>query len=240
MSKLQHDVSVRAVKAVNPVLITLPFAGAWFAYYASRLASPFYYWGNWVVVGLFFLLYITFCRIYDGFLFSTMRISELVYSQALAALISNGILYVVLCLLSKRLANPLPLLFVMAMQIALAALWSFLAHQWYFGKYPPSRSAIIYDAREGLERLVQEYGLEKKFQIFAAMPVQEALANKQALDNMETVFLSGIHSHDRNILLKYCVEHDIIPLPVFNVRRQVLFVLKQGRKAKYECGFLSD
>ena len=39
MSKLQHDVSVRAVKAVNPVLITLPFAGAWFAYYASRLAK---------------------------------------------------------------------------------------------------------------------------------------------------------------------------------------------------------
>ena len=130
MSQLKHDVAVRAVKALDPVLLTLPFAAAWFAYYANRLASPFYYWGNWVVVGLFFLLYITFCRIYDGFLFSTMRISELVYSQALAALISNGVLYIVLCLLSKRLANPLPLLFVMAMQIDLAALWSFLAHQW--------------------------------------------------------------------------------------------------------------
>ena len=121
MSKLQHDVSVRAVKAVNPVLLTLPFAAAWFAYYASRLASPFYYWGNWVVVGLFFLLYITFCRVYDGFLFSTMRISELVYSQALAALISNGILYVVICLLSKRFANPLPLFLVVA-----ACMWSSL------------------------------------------------------------------------------------------------------------------
>ena len=46
MSKLQHDVSVWAVKAVNPVLLTLPFAAAWFAYYANRLASPFYYWGT--------------------------------------------------------------------------------------------------------------------------------------------------------------------------------------------------
>ena len=209
MSQLKHDVAVRAVKALDPVLLTLPFAAAWFAYYASRLASPFYYWGNWVVVGLFFLLYITFCRIYDGFLFSTMRISELVYSQALAALISNGVLYIVLCLLSKRLANLLPLLLVMGLQVAFAALWSFLSHQWYFGKYPPSRSAIIYDAREGLERLVQEYGLEKKFKIYVAMTIQQALANKEDLANMETVFLSGIHSHDRNILLKYCVEHDI-------------------------------
>lgn len=209
MSQLKHDVAVRAVKALDPVLLTLPFAAAWFAYYASRLASPFYYWGNWVVVGLFFLLYITFCRIYDGFLFSTMRISELVYSQALAALISNGVLYIVLCLLSKRLANLLPLLLVMGLQVAFAALWSFLSHQWYFGKYPPLRSAIIYDAREGLERLVQEYGLEKKFKIYVAMTIQQALANKEDLANMETVFLSGIHSHDRNILLKYCVEHDI-------------------------------
>lgn len=172
MSKLQHDVSVRAVKAVNPVLLTLPFAGAWFAYYASRLASPFYYWGNWVVVGLFFLLYITFCRVYDGFLFSTMRISELVYSQTLAAVISNGILFVVICLLSKRFGNLLPLLLVIALQVVLAAIWSFAAHQWYFARFPASRSAVVYDAREGLERLVQEYGLEKKFKICAAMSVQ--------------------------------------------------------------------
>ena len=209
MSKLQHDVSVRAVKAVNPVLLTLPFAAAWFAYYANRLASPFYYWGNWVVVGLFFLLYITFCRVYDGFLFSTMRISELVYSQALASLISNGILYVVICLLSKRFANPLPLFLVVAADVVLSAAWAFCSHQWYFARFPASRSAVVYDAREGLERLVQEYGLEKKFKIYVAMTIQQALANKEDLANMETVFLSGIHSHDRNILLKYCVEHDI-------------------------------
>lgn len=209
MSKLQHDVSVRAVKAVNPVLLTLPFAAAWFAYYANRLASPFYYWGNWVVVGLFFLLYITFCRVYDGFLFSTMRISELVYSQALASLISNGILYVVICLLSKHFANPLPLFLVVAADVVLSAAWAFCSHQWYFARFPASRSAVVYDAREGLERLVQEYGLEKKFKIYVAMTIQQALANKEDLANMETVFLSGIHSHDRNILLKYCVEHDI-------------------------------
>lgn len=29
------------------------------------------------------------------------------------------------------------------------------------------------------------------------------------LDGISTVFLSGIHSHDRNIILKYCVENNI-------------------------------
>ena len=210
MSKLKHDVTIRVAKTVNPILLALPFAAVWFHYYASRLASPFYYWGNWVVVALFFLLYILFCRVYDGFLFSTMRISELVYSQALASLISNRILYVAICLLAKGFANPLPLLLVAAMDVILSAAWAFCSHQWYFARFPASKSAVVYDVREGLERLVQEYGLEKKFDIQTAMSVQEALANKSVLDGMETVFLSGIHSHDRNILLKYCVEHDIL------------------------------
>lgn len=209
MSKLKHDVTVWVAKAVNPVLLTLPFAVAWFHYYASRLASPYYYWGNWVVVALFFFLYILFCRVYDGFLISINRISEIVYSQALASVISDFLLYVVICLLSKRLVNPLPLLGALAAQVLLAGVWAYCAHQWYFFKFPAKRTAVVYDVREGLERLVEEYGLEKKFNIRAALSVQEALANKEILNTMETVFLSGIHSHDRNILLKYCVDKDI-------------------------------
>ena len=162
-----------------------------------------------MVVALFFILYILFCRIYDGFLISINRISEIVYSQALASVISDFLLYVVICLLSKRLVNPLPLFGALVVQVLLSGLWAYYAHRWYFSKFPAKRTAVIYDVREGLERLVEEYGLEKKFKIQIAMNVQQALANKELLNRMETVFLSGIHSHDRNILLKYCVEKDI-------------------------------
>ena len=160
-------------------------------------------------MALFFILYILFCRIYDGFLISINRISEIVYSQALASVISDFLLYVVICLLSKRLVNPLPLFGALVVQVLLSGLWAYYAHRWYFSKFPAKRTAVIYDVREGLERLVEEYGLEKKFKIQIAMNVQQALANKELLNRMETVFLSGIHSHDRNILLKYCVEKDI-------------------------------
>lgn len=209
MSRMQHDMKVGTAKVVNPILLTLPFLGVWFLYYAARTASPYYYWGNWVVVALFFVLYILFCRIYDGFLISINRISEIVYSQALSSVISDFLLYVVICLLSKRLVNPLPLFGALVVQVLLSGLWAYCAHRWYFSKFPAKRTAVIYDVREGLERLVEEYGLEKKFKIQIAMNVQQALANKELLNQMETVFLSGIHSHDRNILLKYCVEKDI-------------------------------
>ena len=209
MSRMQHDMKVGTAKVVNPILLTLPFLGVWFLYYAARTASPYYYWGNWIVVALFFVLYILFCRIYDGFLISINRISEIVYSQALSSVISDFLLYAVICLLSKRLVNPLPLFGALVVQVLLSGLWAYCAHRWYFSKFPAKRTAVIYDVREGLERLVEEYGLEKKFKIQIAMNVQQALANKELLNQMDTVFLSGIHSHDRNILLKYCVEKDI-------------------------------
>ena len=110
MNKFKHDVLVGIVKILDPVLLTLPFMAAWFHYYASRLASPFYYWGNWVIVALFFILYVMFGKVYDGFMLSIIRISEMVYSQVLAAAISGFLLYVVICLLSKGIANPLPLI----------------------------------------------------------------------------------------------------------------------------------
>ena len=136
MNKFKHDLLIGTVKILNPVLLTLPFVAAWFHYYASRLASPFYYWGNWVVVALFFILYVMFGKVYDGFMISIIRISEMVYSQALAAAISECILYVIICLLSKGIVNPLPLVVSLILQGLLSICWCFFAHQWYFSMFP--------------------------------------------------------------------------------------------------------
>ena len=37
----------------------------------------------------------------------------------------------------------------------------------------------------------------------------QCIANLAMLDGVSTVFMSGIHSHDRNVILKYCVENNI-------------------------------
>lgn len=68
---------------------------------------------------------------------------------------------------------------------------------------------IVYDVREGMEKLINQYDLQKKFQVEEVLQVEECLDNLHKLDKIETVFLSGIHSHDRNIILKYCIEHHI-------------------------------
>ena len=209
MESIKHDIILRLVKVLDAVLVTVPFAMAWLFYYAERTWAPFYQKGNWAVIGLFLLLYAVFGKVYDAFLVSMNHMFEAVYSQFLAALFSDSVMYIVSWLLTKHLPNPAPLLFVFFCQVILAAIWFKFANKWYFSVFPPKKSAVIYDMRSGLERLVEEYGLAKKFDIRLTEGVEGCLADISMLNGMDAVFLSGIHSHDRNIILKYCVETGI-------------------------------
>lgn len=209
IEKMKHDIPLRIVKILNIVCITIPFAWCWYGYYAGRVKLPFYRRGNILMILIFMIVYFMFARIYDAFLVSLNQISEMVYSQVLAALITDGISYLIITLLMRRLPNILPGIAAIIFQIILAALWSAAASFWYFKVFPPQKTAIIYDVREGMEKLIDQYDLQKKFDVKEIMQVKECLCELKKLDSVETVFLSGIHSHDRNIILKYCVEHDI-------------------------------
>ena len=209
MSKFKHDLLLRIVKTINAAMVTVPFALCWYLYYAGRTASPFYAKGNLLVVALFFVLYIVFGRVYDAFLMSMQRISEIVYAQFLAAGVSDLIMYVVIWLLSKHLPNILPGVAALAGQVLLSALWALLAHRWYFATFPRQATAIIYDHRQGMEKLIGQYGLDNKYAVTLTASAQECIDDLSMLDGIKTVFMSGIHSHDRNIILKHCVANDI-------------------------------
>ena len=53
------------------------------------------------------------------------------------------------------------------------------------------------------------YGLDTKYKVVLTATADECIANLAMLDGVSTVFMSGIHSHDRNVILKYCVENNI-------------------------------
>ena len=210
MKTLKYNIAVRAVKLLDAVLLTIPFALCWYLVYADNLAEPYFQKGNWLVIALFMVLYITYGRIYEGFRITMSRISEMLMSQALSALIADGIMYLVTWLLTKHFPPVLPMLGVFAVQIVLAALWCTLAHQWYFSCNQAQKTAVIYDMREGMEQLIEEYGMEKRFHVVATADVNRALDDElQILNGVEAVFLCGVHSHERNIILKQCVARNI-------------------------------
>lgn len=205
MTKGKHDLLLRIVKTLGAIMITVPFALCWYLYYGKDVVSPFYAKGNFMMIALFFVLFIVFGRVYGAFLMSMQRSSEIVYAQFLAAGATDLIMYIVICLLSKGFPNLLPGVAALVGQVVLAGVWAVSAHRWYFNTFPPQETAIIYDMRRGMDALINQYGLDKKYHVTLTASAEECIQNLSMLDSMETVFFSGIHSHDRNIILKYGV-----------------------------------
>ena len=173
MSKFQHDVMLRIVKILNVLMIELPFAACWFLYYSHQTYANLAWEGHFAILGLFFILYIVLGKIYDAFWMSMQRVSELVYGQILGAMATDGILYIVICLMSAKICNLLPGIAAIAGQLVMAAIWASCAHKWYYKTFPPQKTAVVYDVRHGMEKLINEYGLSQKYDVQVTLSVSD-------------------------------------------------------------------
>ena len=206
MESTTYRAVLRGVKLLNLALMTAAALCCWCLCYAHN---------GWDQTGLsvgviYCVLYMTYGRIYESFLISLVRITEMIYSQALALLMSDGILYLVLSLMERRLVAVMPILGLFAVQLVISVLWSVCAHKWYFAVFAPKRTAVIHDRGRDVGELIGTYGLSKKFEVCRTATLEECLeGNFAVLEGMQTVFLCGISSHDRNLILKQCVEKGI-------------------------------
>ncbi len=210
MEKLKHKVWLRAAVLLNFILLTLPFAMCWYLIYGKTLYIVYSGRGNWLVVALFVVLYVAFGHTYNSFSISYSRISEMVYSQGLALLFSNMIMYAVISLIGLGFVNAIPLLISFVVEMILATLWALATQRLYFSAFRASKTAVLYEEARDIESLLLESGLNKKFDVVATLTASECIDGKmEVLKDIEAVFVCGVDSHNRNVILKYCVEHDI-------------------------------
>lgn len=224
-----HRTIVRFVKVLDVIAVSIPFYVAWMAYYSHMVyITNFYRRGNWVVMCLYTMLYYLLAHLYSGFTIHISRISEIIYAQSLGALIADGIMYIIMWLLIRNLPS-IPIIFlVLVAQACLIITWAELAHTWYFKNNPPIPTAVIYDEMKGVEELVSHYGLDKHFSIVRKVSIHELHSDdwdsltweekdqrekiyiEEVLSGVDAVFLSSLHSHDRNQIVKYAVHKDIV------------------------------
>lgn len=209
MKKTQHDILLRFLKILNVLLVTAPFAVCWYVYFADSIMAPFFKRGNYIFILLFPILYVTFGRIYEAFQLSMKPTGELIYSQCLSELATNAVMFLMVWLQYRHFPPIMPLFMVLVIDILVSCLWCPACVRIYYKLTPARKTAIVYDTRTGLDRLVSEYGMERKYNICLQMSVEECLDNLDVLAKVESVFISGVHSKERNVILKYCMYNDI-------------------------------
>ena len=207
---LHHDFGLRLLKMANVGLITIPFALCWALYYVHTvLMFPSVYRASGIVL-MFVVLYSFFGRAYEAFMLSLKRVSDMFYAQALSILFADGFMFLVLWLMSNAFPNLLPALAAMGGQLALSLVWCWGANKWYYSNYARQKTGVVYDMRRGVEDLIGRYGMDQKFDVKFTCTVEDCLAHMDILNDMSSVFLCGVHSKERNMILKYCVANGIV------------------------------
>ena len=194
---------------------TAAFAVCWFSYYEKHLYLSFEGYGDYMVIGLFFALNAVFAHLYGAFELMTSRITELIYSNVIALLMTHFFMYMVTWMLVRNeVPNVIPLLLCLAACGGLSALWSYIAYQLADKIIPPKRTLIVYDNEEAYKngaKITRKY--DNRFKV-----VGEAIATRPTPDiyheieekNAEAVMLCGLASSQRNDILKYCIDHDVM------------------------------
>lgn len=207
--KFRHNLLLRMVKILNVILITIPFIMCWALYYSSRINFPYYRTGNILIIFLFMVLYMVFGRLYDAFVINLSRISEIVYSQFLAVSFTDLMMYIIICLLSSKLANLWPGIACLFGQIIVSWFWAFWSHKWYFRTFKPIPTIIVYENKKSLKELNSSIVLLKRFNIIKTIKADDCLDDFSFLNDIGAIFLCGNKSSKRNVILKECIKRDI-------------------------------
>lgn len=159
---------------------------------------------------IYALLTLYFYRVYHASQIGIYRISELVYSQSLANLMSAGVVYVLHSILLGAFANPLPLGLLVCIQTLWNGIWSFTANTLYLRLYPPVKTIILYHRESELQKLRQIKDFSVKFDVQRCYKDPKDTAQLyQELEGYSAVFLMGFDVELRSKIVEYCLKNKI-------------------------------
>lgn len=195
------------------VLLALEMGAYWYVwlnYYNIKMEVPYNRSGHWLMVAVYGLLLLLFNQIYGGFKIGYLKTGSMIYSQTLATLCANGMIYLQITLLTKHFQIAGPLAVLMVLEFLIIALWSFLFSRLYRKIYPPRKVLLVYGEHPVASLMGKLHTRTDCFIIGDTAHIslgQENLERK--ILQYEGVIICDVPSHLRNRLLKFCYGESI-------------------------------
>ena len=197
------------IKILNTLIVEIPFLLCWFLYYEQLTFTATSRQVSALVLIIYTIVFYSLCLSLDGFRASILKVSDQIYSQVIAVALSDAFIAIIIWIMSLWFPNLFPGILCFLAQCAVIPFICWMEHQAYYDSFKPQKTLVIYDARIGAENLVSAYGMEKRFEIIGVKPVEDVLDNLVIPDEAEVIFLCGVHSHERNVILKECMYKDL-------------------------------
>lgn len=191
--------------------MTAVWAYVWFEYYGEGIIRPFGYKGNSLVIFVYGFILAVFSKIYGAYRVGYYKTGDIIFSEILATVFTNGITYLETCLVVRALMNPVPLIVMSAIEFALIFIWATVTNKIYHMLYPPHNLLFVYGIRDSASSLIAKMTTRsEKYRICEAVSIEDGMETVyEKINRYSSVVLCDIKSEYRNELLKYCYGKSI-------------------------------
>ena len=189
-------------KVVLAFAVIFSFVGCWQSHYEEAV---FEFRGNYLVIFAYAVLFFVFAHLYSGFKIGTVRIHEAVYSMFLSLLITNFIMYMILCLIARQLLPPTPLLYTTVLQNVLATAGVLAANSIYFSLYRARHILAVFGTEMADWEIIQKMcKIRERYVIDKGVSINQGMdAVKAAIDKYEAVLIGDLDKTAKNEVLRY-------------------------------------
>lgn len=191
------------IKACMVASFILVFVDGWQNNYTEAL---FKLKGNYLVVLVYFIILFSFLRLYGSFKVGVLRLHEILYSCSLSIVLTNGISYLILCLIAREMLAVSPMFFISVLQFVIAFVCCYIANGVYFRLYKVRNILAIFDSSSSdynvikkMRKIKERYTIDKG--ITVDRPLREIF---KEIDLHDSVLICDFDASLKNQIFHYC------------------------------------
>lgn len=209
--KEQYKKLIRSIIVILLVACeTIIFMHYWINIYNKYTVFPFFQKGHWMMAAMYIIYQIIFLYIFGGLKVGYLKKANIIFSQVLAMLGSNVIIYLQIVLLSVRFVNIVPMMKATLVDICVVVIVAIISESIFRKLFPPRELIVLYEDYDPDEFIKKMNSRKDKYIIKQKLNVSDGLDKiKKDIIQSQGVVIYDVHSELRNEILKMCYENDI-------------------------------
>ena len=184
--------------------LSLYFFYLWETYYTKYVY--YHFWGHVVYLLLYMGMLIVFNHIFGGFDIGFATTSDLIFSQSLTLLFSNGIIYFILWVTTKGNISFSDQLVFYLFSVGIDVILNIIFNRIYYSIFPPKKTIMVYEREDAsiYERILKYQA--NSYDIQKTESYEEVSKHFDELKEYECIVAVGLYPDQKNRIAKKCYE----------------------------------
>lgn len=192
------------INLILMAVLTGYFYHVWHTYYTRYVIYAF--WGHVVYIALYAVSLIIFNSIYGGFDIGFSPTSDIIFSQGLSLLFSNGLIFFIIWVVTKGEVRIQSQIGYYLVGLGIEIILNYLFNRLYFNVFPPKKTLMIYEREDdSIYARILKYQADS-YDIQKTVSYSDVIDHLKEYSDYQCIVAVGLYPEQKNRLAKSCYE----------------------------------